>query len=172
MYSIGQLSKHFNISRSTLIYYDEINLLKPTTRSDKNYRLYDDETFHRLEQIITYKNLGLSLEHILKILENDKSESESILESHLNEMNLEISRIREKQHVLLKLMESKAIKQPEKSMTKNQWVHILQSAGLTDDDMSNWHIEFEKNRPEAHQDFLESLGLTKDEVKHIRAISI
>jgi hypothetical protein len=34
--------------------------------------------------------------------------------------------------------------------------------------MKNWHIEFEKTSPEAHQDFLESIGIGKDEVTSIR----
>jgi hypothetical protein len=34
--------------------------------------------------------------------------------------------------------------------------------------MKNWHIEFERTSPEAHQDFLESLGIEKDEVAAIR----
>lgn len=34
--------------------------------------------------------------------------------------------------------------------------------------MKNWHIEFEKSSPEAHQDFLESIGIDDDEIASIR----
>jgi len=53
-------------------------------------------------------------------------------------------------------------------MTKEVWVSILKAAGLDDAGMKNWHIEFERTSPEAHQDFLESLGIEKDEVAAIR----
>ena len=35
-----------------------------------------------------------------------------------------------------------------------------------------FHIEFERMSPEAHQDFLESLGIEKNEVSLIRNMSI
>jgi hypothetical protein len=37
--------------------------------------------------------------------------------------------------------------------------------------MRKWHAEFEKNLPEAHQDFLESLGVPEDEITMIRKLS-
>ena len=38
--TIGQLGRQFGISRSSLIYYDKIGLIKPSARSEANYRLY------------------------------------------------------------------------------------------------------------------------------------
>jgi len=37
--------------------------------------------------------------------------------------------------------------------------------------MCRWHAAFEKNFPEAHQDFLESLGIPKEEISMIRKVS-
>ena len=37
--------------------------------------------------------------------------------------------------------------------------------------MSRWHVEFERLSPEAHQDFLEFLGLEDDEIARIRGWS-
>ena len=48
---------------------------------------------------------------------------------------------------------------------------MFRSIGMTDDDMQRWHAHFERSMPEAHQDFLESLGLDAAEVKRIRAWS-
>jgi len=45
---------------------------------------------------------------------------------------------------------------------------MLRAAGLDEDGMWNWHIEFEKNTPEAHQDFLESIGISSEEIALIR----
>ncbi|MFC1747364.1 MerR family DNA-binding transcriptional regulator [Pseudomonadota bacterium] len=38
MHTIGEVSKRFSISRSTLLYYDAIGLLSPSGRSNANYR--------------------------------------------------------------------------------------------------------------------------------------
>ena len=64
MYTIGQLVKEFQLSRSTLLYYDRIGLLRPSARSDANYRLYTAADLARMQQIILYKDAGLSLEAI------------------------------------------------------------------------------------------------------------
>jgi len=37
--------------------------------------------------------------------------------------------------------------------------------------MRQWHIQFEKSSPAAHQDFLESIGIETDEIDLIRAWS-
>jgi DNA-binding transcriptional MerR regulator len=41
MHTIGQAAKHANLSRSTLLYYDRIGLLRPSGRSRAGYRLYN-----------------------------------------------------------------------------------------------------------------------------------
>ncbi len=41
-------------------------------------------------------------------------------------------------------------------------------AGLDDEGMDQWHLEFEKNSPQAHQLFLESLNLSEIEIRNIR----
>ena len=53
-------------------------------------------------------------------------------------------------------------------INKERWVEIMRAAGLKDEDMRNWHVQFEKMEPEAHQEFLESLGIKPDEIKKIR----
>ena len=56
-------------------------------------------------------------------------------------------------------------------MTKETWISILRASGLDDDGMRNWHVEFEKASPEAHQDFLESIGIEAEEIELIRGWS-
>ncbi len=53
-------------------------------------------------------------------------------------------------------------------MNKDSWVAIMRAAGLKDQDMHNWHVQFEKMEPEAHQEFLVSLGIPAVEVDRIR----
>lgn len=69
MYTIKQLADLANVSRRTLRYYDQIDLLKPTAVADNGYRYYDQETVLRLQQIRFYQELDFSLEQIRKILD-------------------------------------------------------------------------------------------------------
>lgn len=51
---------------------------------------------------------------------------------------------------------------------KERWVEIMKAAGFSDEDMHNWHCQFEKMEPEAHDEFLQSLGIDAEEVRRIR----
>lgn len=52
MKSVSQITKLTGVSARTLQYYDEIGLLKPSKKSSAGYRLYDDETLQKLQQIL------------------------------------------------------------------------------------------------------------------------
>lgn len=53
-------------------------------------------------------------------------------------------------------------------MTKESWVDIMLAAGFTEADMVKWHQKFEELEPEEHQKFLESLGISQEEITKIR----
>jgi hypothetical protein len=55
-----------------------------------------------------------------------------------------------------------------KMLNKDRWVKIMQAAGFSDEEMHNWHIQFEKMEPEAHHEFLVSLGIDAAEIHKIR----
>lgn len=59
----------------------------------------------------------------------------------------------------------------EQLMTKEQWVTLFRDTGLDDRMMHKWHKLFEQRHPDAHAQFLFSLGLPKDEVENIRRMS-
>ena len=56
-------------------------------------------------------------------------------------------------------------------MDKERWVALLKATGLDAEDMMRWHAEFERMAPEAHRDFLASLGIRPEEIESIRARS-
>lgn len=170
MYTIGQLAKRFGLSRSTLLYYDSIGLLPPASRSDGNYRLYSKPAVERMQQIQTYRAAGLPLESIRTLLVSGTAAS-AVLERHLQDLNQEISRLRQQQQVIVKLLNQPEAFTQSRHVTKAQWVAMLRAAGLDEAGMQKWHCEFEQRSPEAHQDFLESLGISTEEIAQIRAFS-
>ncbi|MDD9265678.1 MerR family transcriptional regulator [Paenibacillus sp. GCM10023248] len=64
LYKIGELAKLADVSSRTIDYYTKLNLIEPEKRSDTNYRLYSDETLHRLKRIESMKNEKYTLEEI------------------------------------------------------------------------------------------------------------
>ena len=66
------------------------------------------------------------------------------------------------------MLQDEELARKSRAMTKETWVSMLEPAGLDDAGMRNWQIEFEKSSPEAHQDFLESIGIDDDEITLIR----
>ncbi len=55
-----------------------------------------------------------------------------------------------------------------KNVTKDQFVALLNEAGVTDEQKARLHAAFEKRYPEAHESFLAWLGLPTDAVRDIR----
>jgi DNA-binding transcriptional MerR regulator len=168
MFTIGQVAKKYSLSRSTLIYYDSIGVLTPSGRSESNYRLYSEDDLKKMDRIQLFRSAGLSLDSIELLLEKENSDLDSTLEGRLLTINSEIQKLRNQQKVILNILENKTLARDSRLMTKEVWVSILKAAGLDDAGMKNWHIEFERASPEAHQDFLESLGIEKYEVTAIR----
>jgi len=171
MFTIGQVAKKYALSRSTLIYYDKIGILEPSGRTESNYRLYSDKDLEKMDRIMLFRSAGLSLEYIPLLLDKKGDDLNSSLENRLQGINEEIQALRDQQKVILKILENESSIRGSRLITKEIWVSILRASGLDETGMKNWHIEFERTSPEAHQDFLESLGIGKNEIASIRAWS-
>lgn len=168
MFTIGEIAKQFQLSRSTLLYYDAIGLLLPSDRSPANYRLYTPADVTRMKKIMLYRDAGLPLDTIKDILALDQDDIGNVLEDRLFQINEEITHLRSQQSVILKLLENEELWQQSKVLTKERWVSLMIAAGLDENGMILWHMEFESMSPKAHQDFLESLGMQDEEIIAIR----
>lgn len=62
--TIGEVAKKLGITVRTLQYYDEVNLLSPSSESQGGRRLYTDRDIIKLYQILSLKHLGFSLDDI------------------------------------------------------------------------------------------------------------
>ena len=92
-YTVNQLSKLAGVSRRTLHYYDEINLLKPSRTGENRYRYYDQNALIRLQQVMFYRELGLPLEDIREIVTGDGFDVLDALEQHKAALTREQSRL-------------------------------------------------------------------------------
>jgi DNA-binding transcriptional MerR regulator len=69
-YSVKQLARLAGVSVRTLHVYDKLGLLIPSVRTDAGYRYYGEPELLRLQQILFYKELDLSLKAIGEILDD------------------------------------------------------------------------------------------------------
>jgi len=93
MFTVKQLSDLAGVTPRTLHHYDQIGLLKPSRIGDNGYRYYEEESLLRLQQILFYRELGLSLEDIKKIMGRRGFDVLSALESHKVEIGKRIMRL-------------------------------------------------------------------------------
>ncbi|MEJ8555375.1 MerR family transcriptional regulator [Tepidibacter sp. Z1-5] len=68
-YTIKEISNLLNISSNKIRFYEEKGLIHPI-RNDNNYRLYTKEDLAKLQLILTYRNLNISIENIQSLMKN------------------------------------------------------------------------------------------------------
>jgi MerR family transcriptional regulator, thiopeptide resistance regulator len=168
--TISKLGRMFGLARSTLLYYDQIGLLRPNRYSPAGYRLYGEDALARLTRIVELRSAGLPLETVRQILETRTPLAEA-LERQLTTLNRQIAELRAQQRVVVSLLQSPAAARRARALSKDGWTRMFRAIGLSDADMQRWHAKFEQSMPEAHEDFLESLGLGATEIKRIRSWS-
>lgn len=83
-YSINNLAKISGISTRTLRYYDQIELLKPAGIRSNGYRIYGENEVNTLQHILFYRELGISLDEIKKLLFSPDFDREKSLLNHLS----------------------------------------------------------------------------------------
>jgi len=67
-YTVQKLGKLAGVSTRTLRYYDEIEILRPARINSSGYRIYGEKEVDRLQQILFYRELGVSLVSIKEIV--------------------------------------------------------------------------------------------------------
>ncbi len=73
-YTVGQIAGLAGVTVRTLHHYDQIGLLTAAERGESGYRRYDRADLERLHQILSYRELGLTLEAIAALLDDPASD--------------------------------------------------------------------------------------------------
>ena len=92
-YTINQLAKLAGVSTRTLRYYDQCGLLPPKTVRSNGYRIYGETEVNRLQQILFYRELGVELSEIGRILAEKDFDGLSALQSHLSALREKRARL-------------------------------------------------------------------------------
>jgi len=171
MFRITEFARLFGLSRSTLLYYDRIGLLTPSGRSEAGYRLYSKKDKDRLATIHSFRQAGLTIEDIGRILSREEGDQGEILQWRMRELGEEIRSLQAQQRLLGRMLQVESRGELPAAVDKQAWVEMLCAAGMDEEAMSKWHSEFERRAPEAHHQFLLALGISEDETLFIRTRS-
>jgi DNA-binding transcriptional MerR regulator len=87
---VGELSKRTGLTVRTLHHYDEIGILKPSSHREAGYRLYTAADVARLQQVLSLRQLGFSLEEIRDCLGRSKFSPLEVIRLHLDRLRAQI----------------------------------------------------------------------------------
>jgi DNA-binding transcriptional MerR regulator len=68
-YTVHELAGLAGVSVRTLHHYDRIGAVRPAARTASGYRLYGERELLRLQQVLFYRELDMSLEEIGRVLD-------------------------------------------------------------------------------------------------------
>lgn len=156
LFNISEFSKITGLSRQTLIYYDNIDLLKPYKVEGNGYRKYSHNQIWVTSVIWILSDLGVSLKDIKKNIDNISPEnSEKILNSQLvllqdriKELNIldEMIKIRLEQIKFAKNINNKGLSFSIINIKNNIPFFIGGKIGCSKDELSDEHyINFYKD---------------------------
>ena len=167
-HSISRLARAFGLSRSTLLYYDRIGLLKPCGRTGSGYRYYGEKARGQLERICHFREAGLTLKEIQRVLSSGGKPGVKLLDKRIKETATSIVDLKHQQRILAAMRSRIGARGSSAPVDKELWVEMLEAAGMNQRARKRWHVEFERRAPEAHDEFLLSLGIPREEVAEIR----
>ncbi|KAA9004751.1 MerR family transcriptional regulator [Paenibacillus spiritus] len=81
-YTVQKLARLAGVSARTLRYYDEIGLLRPARLTSSGYRIYGSREVNLLQQILFYRELGLDLDSISRIVTSPSFDAVQALREH------------------------------------------------------------------------------------------
>lgn len=109
-YTIKEVSEMFQLSASTLRYYEEVGILTNIERTASGQRIYRDMHINRLRTICCFKNTGMSIAQLQTFFDYEANEKEQIenmlrlLTEHKEEVEKKMEELKHSyEHILRKL---------------------------------------------------------------------
>jgi MerR family transcriptional regulator, thiopeptide resistance regulator len=81
-FKVGELAQRTGLTIRTLHHYDEIGLLTPSQHTESGHRLYSAADIARLQQIVSLRQLGFSLEEIKDCLDRPEFSPLAVVRMH------------------------------------------------------------------------------------------
>lgn len=137
-FSIGIFARLAGVTVRTIRYYDTIGLLKPSAYSDSGRRLYTAPDYARLQQILTLKLIGLSLDEIKALLTDDLGEIAGLLERQKAVLSEQVAQL----STVIRAIESaqEALRVTPHAFNLEQFIRIIQAVSMNQ--QTDWYSQF------------------------------
>jgi DNA-binding transcriptional MerR regulator len=123
-WKVGELAKLTGLTVRALRFYDSIGLFSPSGQTDSGHRLYNEADLLRLQQILSLKELGLSLEEVKSVMAGEQY-------SPLEIVALQMSRIEEQiklqRRLLTQLEHVSRLMQGDAPVSVEDFTNLLQA---------------------------------------------
>lgn len=160
-HTVGDVSKRTGISIRTLHHYDEIGLVKPSSRSEAGYRLYAQKDVERLQQVLFYRALGLPLEEIARLLSDPDADRRAVL---LSQRELLLQRADQARALVTLIDRTIAALDRGESMSQEDLFDGFQPSEYEEEARQRWG-----GTPEYKESIRRTKSYTKDDWRAIRA---
>lgn len=136
-WTIGEFARQVGVSVRTLQYYDNVDLLKPTAYSQTGRRLYSKSDIPRLQQIITLKFIGLSLEEIRVLLNTDSVDFDDLIHRQKSAIQ---EKVRQLQRVITTLDRTENVLCGAENIDLQQFIAIIREVQMSN--QTDWFTQF------------------------------
>jgi DNA-binding transcriptional MerR regulator len=108
-YRIGQAANLSGVSAPTIRYYEQAGLIQSGTRSDNDYRVYDDSDIHLLKFVRLCRNFDISLGDVKTLIgldlkvKRDCNTAKDTLDQHLKTISKKLRELKRLEHELKNL---------------------------------------------------------------------
>ncbi len=142
---VGDLAKQTGLTVRTLHHYDEIGLLKPSQHSEAGYRVYTARDVTRLQQIVSLRQFGFSLDEIRDCLDRPGFSPLELIRLHISRLRHQI----ELQRMLAEKLERIAqhfVAAEEVSV--DEFLNIIQEMTMLENYYTQEQLDYLKKRRE------------------------
>src|SRR5215470_2043049 len=143
---VGELAKRTGLTVRTLHHYDEIDLIKPSLHTAAGHRLYTAADIARLQQVLSLRQLGFSLEEVRDCLDRPGF-------SPLEVIGLHVTRLREQidlQRRLCERLEALAERlRAAGTVSADEFLYTIEATTMMDRYYTPEQLEVFKKRAEA-----------------------
>ncbi len=93
--TVGRAAALVGVSVKTLHHWDAIGLVRPGTRTAAGYRVYSGEDIARIHRVLVYRELGLPLARIARVLDAPDTDARHHLRRQRDELVQRIDRLQQ-----------------------------------------------------------------------------
>lgn len=143
-YKIGEISKIYSISRDSLMYYEEIGILKPI-RDSNGYRLYNISDIWKLNLIKELRSLNLPMSTIKEYLDNRNIQSTlDLLNKEIILIDKKIEELKaHKENIAIRLNSiNEVLEDKDLFNIREEYIPMRKAIMLNGDIKRDWDVDF------------------------------